>query len=142
VVVWPEVEDELVAELRNAITALRRRPEAEPRLRACDQQQALDRLAKFLDNGTVAIGGDGEDADERSIAPTVLVDVSAEAPIIRGGIRPDHAGARDRRHGGGHRLRQRAPRGVLYLGASIDPGVKYPPYSEHVRERVVRDKLM
>ena len=33
-------------------------------------------------------------------------------------------------------------RGVLYHSASIDPGVKYPPYSEHVRERAVLDNLM
>jgi hypothetical protein len=33
-------------------------------------------------------------------------------------------------------------RGVLYHSARIDPCVKYPPYSEHTREREVMDKLM
>lgn len=33
-------------------------------------------------------------------------------------------------------------RGVLYHSALIDPGVKYPPYSEHELERKVVQKLM
>ena len=33
-------------------------------------------------------------------------------------------------------------RGVLYHSPLIDPGVKYPPYSEHTRERKVMDKLL
>jgi acyl-CoA reductase-like NAD-dependent aldehyde dehydrogenase len=33
-------------------------------------------------------------------------------------------------------------RGVLYHSARIDPGVKYPPYSEHTRERALLNKLM
>ena len=33
-------------------------------------------------------------------------------------------------------------RGVLYHSARIDPGVKYPPYTEHGRERKLMDKLL
>ena len=33
-------------------------------------------------------------------------------------------------------------RGVLYHSARIDPGVRYPPYSQHTRERKIEDKLM
>ena len=33
-------------------------------------------------------------------------------------------------------------RGVLYHSARIDPGVKYPPYSEHIREREAMQKLL
>ena len=33
-------------------------------------------------------------------------------------------------------------RGVLYHSARIDPGVKYPPYSEYVGERKIMDKLL
>ena len=33
-------------------------------------------------------------------------------------------------------------RGVLYHSARIDPGVKYPPYSEHTRERAAMQKLL
>jgi acyl-CoA reductase-like NAD-dependent aldehyde dehydrogenase len=33
-------------------------------------------------------------------------------------------------------------RGVLYHSARIDPGVKYPPYTEHTQQRKVMDKLL
>jgi hypothetical protein len=33
-------------------------------------------------------------------------------------------------------------RGVLYNSPLIDPGVKYPPYSEHTREGKVMEKLL
>jgi hypothetical protein len=33
-------------------------------------------------------------------------------------------------------------RGVLYHSARIDPGVKYPPYTEHIAERKLMDKLL
>jgi aldehyde dehydrogenase (NAD+) len=32
-------------------------------------------------------------------------------------------------------------RGVLYHSPKIDPGVRYPPYSEHPRERAVESWL-
>jgi len=32
-------------------------------------------------------------------------------------------------------------RGVLYHSARIDPGVRYPPYSQHTFERKIEDKL-
>jgi len=32
-------------------------------------------------------------------------------------------------------------RGVLYQSPRIDPGVKCPPYSKHVRERTIVDTL-
>jgi len=41
----------------------------------------FQRLVKFLDQGEVACGGE-HDADARFIAPTVLTDVSLEAPIM------------------------------------------------------------
>ncbi|MEL7208245.1 MAG: aldehyde dehydrogenase family protein [Actinomycetota bacterium] len=39
------------------------------------------RLEKLLDSGTVAAGGDS-DVDDRYIAPTVLVDVEPDAPVM------------------------------------------------------------
>ena len=33
-------------------------------------------------------------------------------------------------------------RGVLYHSASIDPGVRYPPYSKHTFERKIEGRLM
>ena len=32
-------------------------------------------------------------------------------------------------------------RGVLYHSPRIDPGVRYPPYSEHRRKRALESKL-
>jgi hypothetical protein len=32
-------------------------------------------------------------------------------------------------------------RGVLYHSTRIDPGVRYPPYSQHTFERKIEDKL-
>ena len=32
-------------------------------------------------------------------------------------------------------------RGVPYHSARIDPGVRYPPYSQHALERKIEDKL-
>jgi hypothetical protein len=33
-------------------------------------------------------------------------------------------------------------RGVMYHGARIDPGVRYPPYSTHTTERKIEGRLM
>ena len=33
-------------------------------------------------------------------------------------------------------------RGVLYHSPKVDPGVRYPPYSENKLERMVINKLM
>jgi len=33
-------------------------------------------------------------------------------------------------------------RGVMYHGARIDPGVRYPPYSRYTTERKIEDRLM
>jgi acyl-CoA reductase-like NAD-dependent aldehyde dehydrogenase len=32
-------------------------------------------------------------------------------------------------------------RGVLYHSPKLDPGVRYPPYSEHQRERAIESKI-
>ena len=164
-------------------------------------QRNFDRLAALLDNGTVAVGGES-DPEERYIAPTVLVDVPVDSPIMQdevfGPILPvleidsveaviDWVNDRPRPLGlyvfaedetvveqilgatdSGdacvndctvHPLIPELPfggvgnsgmgkyhgrwgfeaftnaRGVLYHSPMIDPGVKYPPYSEHELER-------
>ena len=168
----------------------------------------FDRLAAFLGNGTVAVGGES-DPDERYIAPTVLVDVPIDSAIMQeevfGPILPvleidsvesvvdwvnDHprplglyvfaededvaerileatnSGDACVNDCSVHPLVPELPfggvgnsgmgkyhgrwgfevftnaRGVLYHSARIDPGVKYPPYSEHLRERKLTEKLM
>ena len=42
----------------------------------------FDRLARFIENGTIAAGGE-TDADELYIAPTILVDVPVDSPIMQ-----------------------------------------------------------
>jgi acyl-CoA reductase-like NAD-dependent aldehyde dehydrogenase len=211
VLVWPDVKDELVAELENAITDFYGDdPKESPDYGRIINRRNFDRLATFLEdgNGTVAAGGES-DPDELYIAPTVLVDVPVDAPIMQdevfGPILPvleidsveaviDWVNERPRPLGlyvftedddvaerildatnsgdacvndcSVHPLVPELPfggvgnsgmgkyhgqwgyeaftnaRGVLYHSARIDPGVKYPPYTEHERERKIMDKLL
>jgi acyl-CoA reductase-like NAD-dependent aldehyde dehydrogenase len=83
VLVWPEVKDELVAELQNAITEFYGEdPKQSPDYGRVINRRNFDRLVTFFDSGTVAAGGTS-DADELYIAPTVLVDVAVDAPIMQ-----------------------------------------------------------
>jgi acyl-CoA reductase-like NAD-dependent aldehyde dehydrogenase len=209
VLVWPEVKDELVAELKNAITDFYGDdPKQSPDYGRVINRRNFDRLATFLDNGSVAAGGES-DPDELYIAPTVLVDVPVDSPIMQeevfGPILPvleidsveaviDWVNERpaplglyvfsededvverilDETSSGDacvndcsiHPLIPELPfggvgnsgmgkyhgrwgyeaftnaRGVLYHSARIDPGVKYPPYTEHTLERKLTEKLM
>jgi len=211
VLIWPEVKDEFVAEVEEAITEFYgENPQESPDYGRVINGRNFDRLAAFIssDNGTLAAGGE-TDADDLYIAPTVLVDVPVDAPIMQeevfGPILPvleidsveaviDWVNARpaplglyvfaeeedvaeqilDRTSSGDacvndcsiHPLVPELPfggtgnsgmgkyhghwgfeaftnaRGVLYHSARIDPGVKYPPYTEHTRERTVTQKLM
>jgi acyl-CoA reductase-like NAD-dependent aldehyde dehydrogenase len=209
VLVWPDVKDQLVAELRQAIHAFYGDdPKQSPDYGRVINRRNFDRLASFLDNGSVVAGGES-DPDQLYIAPTVLVDVPVDSAIMQeevfGPILPiveiesvesviDWVNERPRPLGlyiftedqdvaerileatnsGGacvndcavHPLVPELPfggvgnsgmgkyhghwgfeaftnaRGVLYHSASIDPGVKYPPYTDHVGERKVMDKLL
>jgi acyl-CoA reductase-like NAD-dependent aldehyde dehydrogenase len=209
VLVWPEVKDELVTEIKNAITEFYGDdPKQSPDYGRVINRRNFDRLAAFLDNGTLAAGGES-DPEELYIAPTVLVDVPVDSPIMQeevfGPILPvleintveaviDWVNERPRPLGlyvfaeddevperileqtnsgdacvndcSVHPLVPELPfggvgnsgmgkyhgrwgfetftnaRGVLYHSALIDPGVKYPPYSEHTSEREVMDKLL
>jgi acyl-CoA reductase-like NAD-dependent aldehyde dehydrogenase len=209
VLVWPEVKDELVAELKNAITEFYGEdPKESPDYGRIINRRNFDRLATFLDNGTVAAGGES-DPEELYIAPTVLVDVPVDSPIMQDEVfgpilpvleidsveavvdwvneRPEPLGlyiftededvaerileatnsgdacvndcsvhplvpelpfggvgnsGMGKYHGRwGYEAFTNA-RGVLYHSARIDPGVKYPPYTEHERERKIMDKLL
>ena len=83
VLVWPEVKDELVEELRMAIHDFYGDdPKKSPDYGRVINRRNFDRLVKFMDSGTVATGG-VTDADELYIAPTVLVDVSPDSPIMQ-----------------------------------------------------------
>jgi len=83
VLVWPEVKDELVTELGEAIHQFY----GEDPKRSADygrivNRRNFDRLVGLLDSGTIAAGGE-TDPDELYIAPTVLVDVPLDSPVMQ-----------------------------------------------------------
>ena len=85
VLVWPEVKDELVAELKQAIHDFYGDdPKNSPDYGRVINRRNFDRLAAFLtsDNGTVAAGG-RTDPGQLYIEPTVLVDVPVSSPIMQ-----------------------------------------------------------
>jgi acyl-CoA reductase-like NAD-dependent aldehyde dehydrogenase len=211
VLVWPEVKDQFVAELKEAIHDFYGDdPKDSPDYGRIVNCRNFDRLAAFMskDNGTVVEGGE-TDPEDLYIAPTVLVDVPVDSPIMQdevfGPILPileidslravvDWVNDRPRPLGlyifvedediaevileatnsgdacvndcSVHPLVPELPfggvgnsgmgkyhgywgyeaftnaRGVLYHSARVDPGVRYPPYNEHVRERKIMDKLL
>jgi acyl-CoA reductase-like NAD-dependent aldehyde dehydrogenase len=209
VLVWPEVKDAFVRHLEEAIREFYGDdPKSSPDYGRVINGRNFDRLVGLMDSGKVAVGGQS-DAAERYIAPTVLVDVSPDSPIMQeevfGPILPvleigsveaviqwvnsrpaplglyvfaEDSGVAERileatRSGdatindcANHPLIPELPfggvgnsgmgkyhgrwgfeaftnaRGVLYHSASIDPGVRYPPYSKHVFERKIESRLM
>jgi Aldehyde dehydrogenase family len=82
VLVWPEAEDELVAHLKEAIRDFYGDdPKQSPDYGRVINKRNFDRLAAFIGSGTIAAGGE-TDPDELYIAPTVLVDVPVDSPIM------------------------------------------------------------
>jgi aldehyde dehydrogenase (NAD+) len=57
-------------------------PQRSPDLARIVNEQHVDRLAKLLESGTVVIGGQVDRAD-RWVAPTILRDVPADAPVMQ-----------------------------------------------------------
>jgi acyl-CoA reductase-like NAD-dependent aldehyde dehydrogenase len=209
VLVWPEVKDELVRRLAETIRDFYGDdPRQSPDYGRVINSRNFDRLVGLLGSGKIAVGGQTDPA-ERYIAPTVLVDVSPDSPIMQDEVfgpilpvleidsveaviewvnrRPRPLGLYvfaedldvaerilDATSSGDaavndctiHPLVPELPfggvgnsgmgkyhgrwgfeaftnaRGVLYHGAAIDPGVRYPPYSKHVLERRIQAKFM
>jgi len=209
VLVWPEVKDEFVRHLAQTIREFYGDdPKLSPDYGRVINRRNFDRLVGLLGSGKVAVGGQ-TDASERYIAPTVLVDVSPDSPIMQdevfGPILPvleiesveaviawvnsrprplglyvfaedldvaerilDLTGSGDaaindctihplvpelpfggvgnsgmgKYHGRWGFEAFTNARGVMYHSAKIDPGVRYPPYSEHTLERKVERRLM
>ncbi len=209
VLVWPEVKDEFVRHLAQTIREFYGDdPKLSPDYGRVINRRNFDRLVGLLGSGKVAVGGQ-TDAGERYIAPTVLVDVSPDSPIMQdevfGPILPvleiesveaviawvnsrprplglyvfaedldvaerilDLTGSGDaaindctihplvpelpfggvgnsgmgKYHGRWGFEAFTNARGVMYHSAKIDPGVRYPPYSEHTLERKVERRLM
>jgi aldehyde dehydrogenase (NAD+) len=208
VLVWPDVKDELVHHLVDAVHEFYGDdPQQSPDYGRIVNQKGTQRLAGLLDSGTAVVGGKA-DIDDRYIAPTVLVDVAWDSPIMKEEIfgpilpilevdsvqavvdwvnsNPAPLGlyifAEDddvieeilsRTSSGDavvndcslHPLIPELPfggvgnsgmgkyhgrwgfeaftnaRGVLYHSPKLDPGVRYPPYTEHQRERAIESKI-
>jgi acyl-CoA reductase-like NAD-dependent aldehyde dehydrogenase len=83
VLVWPDVKDEFVHEMAEAIREFYDEdPKQSPDYGRVINDRNFERIAGFLGSGTIAVGGQTDPA-ERYIAPTVLTDVSLEAPIMQ-----------------------------------------------------------
>jgi acyl-CoA reductase-like NAD-dependent aldehyde dehydrogenase len=83
VLVWPEVKDAFVRCLGEAIRKFYgQEPKLSPDYGRVINQRNFDRLVGLLSSGKAVVGGQ-TDASERYIAPTVLVDVSPDSPIMQ-----------------------------------------------------------
>ena len=208
VLVWPDVKDELVEHLVQTVHEFYGDdPQTSPDYGRIVNRKGTERLAGLLSSGKAVVGGKA-DLDDRYIAPTVLVDVAWDSPIMKEEIfgpilpilevdsvqaaidwvnrNPAPLGlyifAEDddvvdeilgRTSSGDavvndcslHPLIPELPfggvgnsgmgkyhgrwgfeaftnaRGVLYHSAKLDPGVRYPPYSEHGFERSIESKI-
>jgi len=208
VLVWPDVKDELVAHLVQAVHDFYGQdPQHSPDYGRIINRTAAERLARLLGSGTAVVGGRA-DLEDLYIAPTVLVDVAPDSPVMQqevfGPILPvleidSVQGVIDWVTGNPHplglyifaeddditdqildmtesgdavvnycSLHPLVPelpfggvgnsgmgkyhgrwgfeaftnaRGVLYHSPRFDPGVRYPPYSDHRRERALESKL-
>jgi acyl-CoA reductase-like NAD-dependent aldehyde dehydrogenase len=208
VLVWPDVKDELVEHLVQTVHEFYGDdPQQSPDYGRVVNRKATERLAGLLASGRAVVGGRA-DPDDRYIAPTVLVDVAWDSPIMKEEIfgpilpvlevdsvqavidwvngHPAPLGlyifAEDddvvdeilsRTSSGDavvndcslHPLIPELPfggvgnsgmgkyhgrwgfeaftnaRGVLYHSAKLDPGVRYPPFSEHQFERSIESKI-
>jgi aldehyde dehydrogenase (NAD+) len=83
VLVWPEVKDAFVWQMQVAIHKFYGDdPKLSPDYGRVINSKNFDRLVGLLSSGKAVIGGQ-TDAKERYIAPTVLVDVSPDSPIMQ-----------------------------------------------------------
>ena len=83
VLVDEQVRQPFLDELTTAITGFYGTdPHASPDYGRIVSPRHFDRLVRLMQGATVAVGGD-TDADDRYIAPTVLVDVDVDAPVMQ-----------------------------------------------------------
>jgi acyl-CoA reductase-like NAD-dependent aldehyde dehydrogenase len=209
VLVWPDVKDEFLRHLSDAIRDFYGDdPQQSPDYGRVINRRNFDRLVNLLGSGR-AIAGGQTDADDLYIAPTVLVDVALDSPIMQEEVfgpilpvleiasveaviegvnrRPSPLGlyifaedkdmverilgttrsgdvevndcaihplfpelpfggvgnsGRGKYHGRWGFEAFTNARGVLYHSTRVDPGVRYPPYSENKLQRMVVNILM
>lgn len=83
VLVWPQVKDEFVQHMKDTIREFYGDdPKQSPDYGRVINRRNFDRLAALLGSGTAVAGGQ-TDPDELYIAPTVLVDVAVDSPIMQ-----------------------------------------------------------
>ncbi|MGP6169872.1 aldehyde dehydrogenase family protein [Microbacterium sp. A204] len=83
VLIWPEAKDEFLDHLKDAIREFYGEdPQASPDFGRVINERTFDRLAGYLTNGTIVVGGQTDRAD-RYVAPTVLVGVSEDDPVMK-----------------------------------------------------------
>src|SRR5215470_3908710 len=83
VLVWPEIKEAFVRHMAEAVREFYGDdPKLSPDYGRVINRRNFDRLLRLLGSGKVAVGGH-TDAEERYIAPTVLVDVSPDSPIMQ-----------------------------------------------------------
>jgi len=83
VLVWPEVKDAFISQLTDTIREFYGDdPKRSPDYGRVINRRNFDRLVGLLVSGRIAAGGQ-TDAADLYVAPTVLVDVSPESPIMQ-----------------------------------------------------------
>jgi acyl-CoA reductase-like NAD-dependent aldehyde dehydrogenase len=83
VLVWPDVKDELVAHLVDAVHEFYGDdPQKSPDYGRIVNRKSAERLAGLLGSGKAVVGGVA-DLDDLYIAPTVLVDVALDSPAMQ-----------------------------------------------------------
>lgn len=83
VLVWSQVKDEFVHEMQKAIREFYGEdPQKSPDYGRIVNRKSFDRLVGLLSSGKIAAGGQ-TDADDLYIAPTLLVDVRVDSPIMQ-----------------------------------------------------------
>lgn len=81
--VHQDIKEEFIEELRKAFRSLLgRKPQKTKHFVRIVSERAFDRLVGYLDNGAIRFGGE-YDREERFIAPTLLDNVSPDAPIMQ-----------------------------------------------------------
>jgi aldehyde dehydrogenase (NAD+) len=81
--VHQDIKEEFIEELRKAFRSLLgRKPQKTKHFVRIVSERAFDRLVGYLDNGVIRFGGE-YDREERFIAPTLLDNVSPDAPIMQ-----------------------------------------------------------
>jgi acyl-CoA reductase-like NAD-dependent aldehyde dehydrogenase len=83
VLVWPEIKDEFVDHVKDAIREFYGEdPKQSPDYGRVINRRSFDRLVGLLDSGTIVAGGES-DPDDLYLAPTVLVDVPVDSPVMQ-----------------------------------------------------------